>query len=242
MPAIFRAHRVTHLPDVGHGLAEVFSWFILAANHILFLLSVHYIAWWAGRINLFLWPSPGYLYLCTRFKWETQTQRLLKFLYQNHLSSTLNGPKYKCTGASVRRNCYFSDWNLSLPFLPKGMPFVCFCGTLMTLMPQQCAVLWEPRDSKETQNKWQKLSREWLRTGELEEVGGELPSFYTFIRLSHNLAAEKLSYGKNWKKNVGMWSATPGVSANWKKSDLVAPLKHRCRQQQNRVFWRSLLD
>lgn len=43
--AIFRAHSVTRLPDVAHGLAEVFSWFILAANHILFLLSVHYVAW-----------------------------------------------------------------------------------------------------------------------------------------------------------------------------------------------------
>lgn len=136
----------------------------------------------------------------------------------NQLSGPLSGPKYKCTGALMHWYCYFSDWNLSLPFLPREVPTVYSCDTLMILVPQERVVLREPRDSKETQNKCKKLSREWLRAGELEEVGGELPSFHTFIRFSHNLAAEKLSHDKNWKKNVGMWSATSGVSANWKKT------------------------
>lgn len=34
-------------------------------------------------------------------------------------------------------------------------------------------------------------------------MGGELPSFHTFIRLSHNLAAEKLNHDKNWGKRWG---------------------------------------
>lgn len=34
----------------------------------------------------------------------------------------------------------------------------------------------------------------------LEEVGGEIPSFYTVSGLSHYLAAKKLSHGKRWKK------------------------------------------
>lgn len=99
--------------------------------------------------------------------------------------------------------------------LRKGMPFVHSHGTLWTWVSQQHAVLWEPHNSKEIQNKCQKLSREWLRVWVLEEVGGEIPSFHTAIRLSHNLAAEKLRHGK--KKKCRYVNCHPGYLGEIKK-------------------------
>lgn len=145
----------------------------------------------------------------------------------------------------MHRNYVFSGWNLNLPSVSQGMPFLHFikwfgleetlnliqsqppCGTWMILVPQHCVLLWEPHHNEETQNKCQKLSREWLRAGELEEVGGELRSFHTFIRLSHNLTAEKLNHDKNWGKRWGCEVALQVLQQIEKNPALLAPLECR---------------
>lgn len=93
----------------------------------------------------------------------------------------------------------------------------------------------------------------------MEEVGGELPSFHTFIRLSHNLAAEKLNHDKNWGKRWGcevalqvlqqigkkqpwwhLWSAGEAGTENlcWIKVSLVTDLpKGRVEKSFTHFTW-----
>lgn len=75
----------------------------------------------SGGINLFFWPASGYL--CAHTLSETLRSRGCWSYYARPAKRHFNWSQI-WIHRRMCRNCYFFDWNLSHPFLPKGVAFV----------------------------------------------------------------------------------------------------------------------
>lgn len=73
-------------------------------------------------------------------------------------------------------------------------------------------------------------------------MGGELRSFHTFIRLSHNLAAEKPNHDKNWGKRWGCEVALQVLQKIEKKTSPGGTSGVQVRQKQKNLCWFKVLS